>query len=96
MAEHRNTIRGIETNFRTDEAEDETVITVETPPAVMLSAWVNFLKQRLYLLHVDCKQIGAGRIVVVSTPRAAESVARLVISAVEIADHYVKTASRNV
>jgi hypothetical protein len=95
MAEHRKTIRGMETNFRTDEAEDETVITVETPPAVMLPAWVNFLKQR-YLLHVDCKHIGAGRIVVVSTPRAAESVARLVISAVEIADHYVKTLSRNV
>lgn len=60
MAEHRKTIRGIETNFRTDETEDETVITVETPPAVMLPAWVNFLKQRLYLLHVDYKHIGPG------------------------------------
>jgi hypothetical protein len=78
--------------FQTDETEDETVITVETPPAVMLPAWVNFLQQRLYVLHVDYKQIGAGRIVVVSTPpRATESVARLVISTVEIADYYVKT-----
>jgi hypothetical protein len=47
MAEHRKTIRGIETNFRTDETEDETIIAVETPPAVMPPAWVNFLKQRL-------------------------------------------------
>jgi hypothetical protein len=47
MADHRITIRGIETNFKTDETEDETVITVEIPPAVMLPAWVNFLKQRL-------------------------------------------------
>jgi hypothetical protein len=57
----------------------------------MLPAWVNFLQQRLYVLHVDYKHIGAGRIGVVSTPRATESVARLVISTVEIADYYVKT-----
>jgi hypothetical protein len=81
--------------FQTDETEDETVITVETPPAVMLPAWVNFLQQRLYVLHVDYKHIGAGRIGVVSTPRATESVARLVISTVEIADYYVKTLFRN-
>jgi hypothetical protein len=56
----------------------------------MLPAWVNSLKQSLYVLHVDYKHIGAGRIVLVSAPRAAASVARLVISAVEIADHYVK------
>jgi hypothetical protein len=95
MLEHRKTIRGIETSFRTKETEDETVITLELPPAVMPPAWVNFLKQRLYVLHVDYKHIGAGRIVVISTPRAAESVAQLVISAVEIADHYIKSVLRN-
>jgi hypothetical protein len=95
MPEHRKTIRGIQASFRTDETEDETVITLETSPAVMPPAWVNFLKQRLYVLHVDYQHIGAGRIVVISTPHAAESVARLVISAVEIADHYLKTVFRN-
>jgi hypothetical protein len=36
-----------------------------------------------------------GRIVVMSTPHAAESVARLVLSAMQCADHYFQTAVRN-
>ena len=56
----------------------------------MPPAWVNFLKQRLHVLHLDCKHIGAGRIVVMSTPHAAESVARLVLSAMQCADQYSK------
>ena len=81
--------------LRAGETEDETVITIETSPALMPPAWVNFLKQRLHLLHLDCKQVGAGRIVVMSTPHAAESVARLVLSAIQCADHYFQTAVRN-
>jgi hypothetical protein len=37
----------------------------------------------------------AGRIVVMPTPHAAESVARLVLSAMQCADHYFQTAVRN-
>jgi hypothetical protein len=95
MPEHRTRICGIKTSFKTGETEDETVITVETSPAVMPPAWVNFLKQRLQVLHIDYEHIGAGRIVVLSTPHAAESVARLVISAVEVADQYLKTVLGN-
>ncbi len=75
--------------------EDQTVITIETSPALMPPPWVNFLKQRLHVLHLDCKHVGAGRIVVMSTPHAAESVARLVLSAMQCADHYFQTAVRN-
>jgi hypothetical protein len=95
MSERHNRIHQVNTDFRAGEAEDETVITIETSPALMPPAWVNFLKQRLHLLHLDCKQVGAGRIVVMSTPRAAESVARLVLSAMQCADHYFQTAVRN-
>jgi hypothetical protein len=95
MSEHRTVIRGVNTNFRAGETEDETVITVETSPRVMPPAWLNFLQQRLHVLHLDYQHIGAERIVVMSTPYAAESVARLVISAMESADHYVKTLKRN-
>jgi hypothetical protein len=42
-----------------------------------------------------CKHVGAGRIVVMSTPHAAESVARLVLSAMQCADHYFQPAVRN-
>ena len=51
--------------------------------------------RRLHLLHLDCKHVGARRIVVMSTPHAAESVARLVLSAMQCADHYLQTAVRN-
>ena len=61
----------------------------------MPTAWVNYLKQRLHLLHVDYQHIGAGRIVVRSSPHTAESVVRLLISAMEIANDYVKTALDN-
>jgi hypothetical protein len=93
MSEQR--IHAVNTDFSAGETKDETVITVETSPALMPPAWVNFLKQRLYVLHLDCKDIGAGRIVVMSTPGAAESVARLVLSAMESADHYLKGALRS-
>jgi hypothetical protein len=76
MSERRKRIHEANTDFRAGETEDETVVTIETSPAVMPPAWVNFLKQRLHLLHLDCKHVGAGRIVVMSTPHAAESVAR--------------------
>jgi len=95
MSERHKRIHQVNTDFRAGEAEDETVITIETSPVMMPPAWVNFLKQRLHLLHLDCKQVGAGRIVVMSTPRAAESVARLVLSAMQCADHYFQTAVRN-
>jgi hypothetical protein len=84
----------IETKIDDDVARDETVITVETSLDVP-AAWVNFLKQRLHVLHVDYTHVGAGRIVVVTTPRAAESVVQLVHSAAECANHYVRTALRN-
>lgn len=95
MSERRKRIHKVNTDFRAGETEDETVVTIETSPASMPPAWVNFLKQRLHVLHLDCKHVGAGRIVVMSTPHAAESVARLVLSAMESADHYFQTALRN-
>jgi hypothetical protein len=57
--------------------------------------WVNFLKQRFHVLGIEYEHIGAGRIVVISTPRAAESVVRLVSSAMETANDYAKTVLRN-
>jgi hypothetical protein len=95
MAEQWKTIRRAETNFETAETSDETVITLETAPAAMPVGWANFLKQRLYVLGIDCEHVGSGRIVVTSTPRAAESVARLVVSAMETANDYAKTMLRN-
>jgi hypothetical protein len=95
MSERRNSVHEVNTDFRAGATEDETVVTIETSPALMPPAWVNFLKQRLQVLHLDCKHVGAGRIVVLSTPHAAESVARLVLSAMQCADHYLKTAVRN-
>ena len=95
MFERRTRIHEVNTDFRAGETEDETVVTIETSPALMPPAWVNFLKQRLHVLHLDCKHVGAGRIVVMSTPHAAESVARLVLSAMQCADHYFQTAVRN-
>jgi hypothetical protein len=88
MSERHKRIHEVSTDFRPGETEDETVITIETSPALMPPPWVNFLKQRLHVLHLDCKHVGAGRIVVMSTPHAAESVARLVLSAMQCADHY--------
>ena len=95
MSDRRKRIHEVNTHFSAGGTEDETVITVETSPALMPPAWVNFLKQRLHVLHLDCKHVGAGRIVVMSTPHAAESVARLVLSAMQCADHYFQTAVRN-
>lgn len=83
----------INTDFTTGAAE--TIITVETSPPIMALAWVNFLKQRLHVLQLDYKHITADRIVVASTPHAAESVARLLRSAAECADDYVRSALGN-
>ena len=87
-------IRGVDTKFKTAENADETVITLETSPATMPTAWVNFLKQRFHLLGVEYNYIGAGRIVLTTSPRTAESVVRLLISAIEIANDHVKTVGR--
>ena len=95
MAQQWKRIRRVNTDFKTAETADQTVITLETSPTVMPTAWVNFLKQRLYVLGVDHQHIGAGRIVVTSSPHAAESVVRLVISAMEIANDYAKTVLAN-
>jgi hypothetical protein len=84
----------ISTDFTTGEAQ--TVITVENSPPIMALAWVNFLKQRLHVLQLDYKHVTADRIIVASRPHAAESVARLLRSAAESADHYVKAARGNV
>jgi hypothetical protein len=89
------TIRKVNTTFRSSETDDRTVITLETSAVALPTAWVNFLKQRLHVLHLDCKYVGAGKIVVTSTPRAAESVARLVYSAMESANDYFKTLLRS-
>jgi hypothetical protein len=83
----------ISTDFTTGEAQ--TVITVESSPPIMALAWVNFLKQRLHVLQLDYKHVTADRIVVASRPEAAESVARLLRSAAESADHYVTAARGN-
>jgi hypothetical protein len=78
MAEHWKTIRSVNTEFETDETSDKTVITLDTSPTRMPVGWVNFLKQRFHVLGIDYKHVGSGRIVVTSTPRAAESVVKLV------------------
>jgi hypothetical protein len=95
LAEQWQTIRTVDTNFETGQTSDETVITLETAPAAMPVGWVNFLKQRFHVLGIEYEHIGAGRIVVISTPRAAESVVRLVGSAMEIANDYTETVLRN-
>jgi hypothetical protein len=87
-------IRGVDAKFNTAENADETVITLRTSPASMPTAWVNFLKQRFHLLGIEYDYIGSGRIVLTSSPRAAESVVRLVISAIEVANEHVKTVGR--
>src|SRR4051794_21542571 len=60
MFERRKRIHEVNTDFRAGETEDETVVTIETSPPLMPPAWVNFLKQRLHLLHLDCKHVGLG------------------------------------
>jgi hypothetical protein len=89
------TIRNVNTTFRSSETDDHTVITLETSVVALPTAWVNFLKQRLHVLHLDCKYVGAGQIVVISSAPAAESVARLVHSAMESANDYFKTLLRS-
>ena len=83
----------ISTDFTKSGAQ--TVITVENSPPIMALAWVNFLKQRLQLLHVDYKHVTADRIVVASRPEVADSVAQLLRSAAESADQYVTAARGN-
>jgi hypothetical protein len=94
-AEQWKKIRRANTQLKIAQAADETVITLETSPPVMPTAWVNYVKQRLHLLGVDYKHIGAGRIVVTSPPPVADSVVRLVVSAIETANDYVKSVLRN-
>jgi hypothetical protein len=94
-AEQWKKIRRANAHLKIAQAADETVITLETSPPVMPAAWVNYLKQRLHLLGIDYKHIGAGRIVVTSPPPAADSVVRLVVSAIETANDYVKSVLRN-
>jgi hypothetical protein len=95
MAEQWKRIEAVNTLFKAARAGEATVITLETSPTVMPTRWVNFMKQRLYVLGVDCHQIAAGRIVVTSSPRAAESIVRLVISAMEVANEHVSSVLRN-
>jgi hypothetical protein len=94
MADQWETIRRVSIYFETAETSDETVITLRTSPAAMPVGWVNFLKQRFHVLGIEYEHVGAGRIVVISTPRAAESVVRLVVSAMETANDYAKTVLR--
>ena len=95
MADQWKKIEPVNTFFKAAQAGKATVITLETSPTVMPTRWVNFMKQRLYVLGVDCQQIAAGRIVVTSSPHAAESIVKLVISAMEVTNEHVKNAMRN-
>ena len=95
MAEPWKRIEAVSTFFKAAQAGKATVITLETSPTVMPTCWVNFMKQRLYVLGVDCQHIAAGRIVVTSMPHAAESLVRLVISAMEVANEHVNSVLRN-
>ena len=95
MAEQWKMIEAVGTFFKAAEAGNETVITLTMSAADMPARWVNFMKQRLYLLGVDCQHIAAGRIVVTSSPLAAESVVRLIISAIEVANEHVNSVLRN-
>jgi hypothetical protein len=61
----------------------------------MALAWVNFFKQRLYVLQLDYKHVTSVRIVVASRPRAAEFDALLIRLAAESADTYVTAARGN-
>jgi hypothetical protein len=95
IAEQWKRIEAVNTFFKAAQAGKATVITLETSPTFMPTSWVNFMKQRLYVLGVDCQHIAGGRIVVTSSPHAAESIARLVISAMEVANEHVKMVMRN-
>ena len=95
MVEQWKRIEAVNTLFKAAQAGKATVITLETSPTVMPARWVNFMKQRLYVLGVDCQQIAAGRIVVTGSPQAAESIVRLVISAMEVANEHVNSVLRN-
>jgi hypothetical protein len=95
VAEQWIKIEPVNIFFKAAQAGKATVITLETSPTVMPTRWVNFMKQRLYVLGVDCQHIAAGRIVVTSSPHAAESIVRLVVSAIEVANEHVKTVMRN-
>ena len=94
MSVELTSICAIETKVDDDGARKETVITFETSPDAP-PAWVNFLRQRLHVLHVEYTHVGPGRIVVVTSPHATESVVQLIHSAVECADNYLRTALRN-
>ena len=59
MSDRRKRIHQVNIHFRAGETEDETVITIETSPALMPAAWVYYLKQRLHVLHLDCKHVDA-------------------------------------
>jgi hypothetical protein len=95
MSGERTTIRAVSKELIQGASGERTVITLETLPTVMPSAWVSFLKQRLHVLHIDYRHVGAGRIIVMSTPHAAESVVHLLVSAMECADHHFRTVLRN-
>jgi hypothetical protein len=95
MAEQWKRIEAVSTSLKAAQAGKATVITLQTSPTVMPTRWVNFMKQRLYVLGVDYQHIAARRIVVISSPHAAESIVRLVISAMEVANEHVKTVLRN-
>jgi hypothetical protein len=83
--------RTCETTTNSTTGQVETVITVETTPPMRALAWMNFLKQRLYILQLDYRQVAAERIVVASRPETADSVKQSVESATEIADQYLNS-----
>ena len=68
----------------------------QTSPAIVAPAWVNFLKTKAASAAPRLGTVlGLGGSSVMSTPHAAESVARLVLSAMQCADHYFQTAVEN-
>jgi hypothetical protein len=96
IAEQGKRIEAVNTSFKAAQPGKATVITLETSPTAMPTRWVNFMKQRLYVLGVDYQHIAAGRIVVISSPHAVDSVVTLLISAIEVANEHVKMVMRNV
>jgi hypothetical protein len=77
LAEQWQTIRTVDTNFETGQTSDETVITLETAPAVMPVGWVNFLKQRFHVLGIDYEHV------VFSFDEAARHSSELEVSSIE-------------
>ena len=60
MSERHKRIHQVNTDFRAGETEDETVITIETSPALMPPPWVNFRNKGCTCSTSTASMLGLG------------------------------------